>query len=66
MSPQDVAETLDVSEVAHVKLCVLLHSGSPGEAVRQMEEHTRVGRRQRPRCAGRDAMSAFHEWRARQ
>ena len=37
---QDVAETLDVSEVVHVKLCVLLlHSGSPGEAVRQMEEH---------------------------
>lgn len=68
MSPQDVAETLDVSEVVHVKLCVLLlHSGSPGEAVRQMEEHARRWSTSalRDALAG-DALPAFHEWRARQ
>jgi len=63
---EDVVEALEVSEVLHAKLCVLLlHSGSTTDAVVQMEKHMR---RMSPlgRLLSREAAPTFHEWRARQ
>ena len=67
MSPQDIIETLEVSEVLHVKLCVLLlHSGSPTEAVRQIEEHMRRWSKSPLKALPREALPMFHQWRATQ
>jgi len=66
MTTQDIIETLEVSEVLHVKLCVLLlHSGSPTEAVHQIEKHMQRWSNAALALA-REALPTFHEWRARQ
>ena len=66
MATRDIIETLEVSEVLHVKLCVLLlHSGSPTEAVHQIEKHMQRWSNAASALA-REALPTFHEWRARQ
>ena len=67
MTPQDVIETLEVSQVLHVKLCVLLlHSGSSVEAVRQIEEHMRRWSTAPLKALPREALPTFHRWRSHQ
>lgn len=67
MTPQDIIETLEVIEVLHVKLCVLLlHSGSPTEAVRQIEAHMQRWSTSPLTALPREALPTFHKWRAHQ
>jgi len=67
MNAQDVIEALEVSEVLHIKLCVLLlHSGSPTEAVNQAEAHMRKWSRSPLKVLPKEALPTFHEWCARQ
>lgn len=67
MTPQDIIETLEVIEVLQVKLCVLLlHSGSPTEAVRQMEAHMQRWSTSPLTALPREALPTFHKWRAHQ
>ncbi len=67
VTPQDVIETLEVSQVLHVKLCVLLlHSGSSVEAVHQIEEHMRRWSTAPLKALPREALPTFHRWRSHQ